>query len=79
MTLFLSLCLVFFRVLSCVPNDGQSGAGYRTTEEQIGGDMDAFYVQFFARYPFLTGGLYLTGEVYHAWREQTDGKMIIID
>jgi hypothetical protein len=26
--------------------------------------MDAFYVQFFARYPFLSGGLYLTGEVW---------------
>jgi carboxypeptidase C (cathepsin A) len=38
-----------------------SGAGYRTAEEQIGNDMDLFYVNFFARYPFLTGGLYLTG------------------
>jgi carboxypeptidase C (cathepsin A) len=26
--------------------------------------MDAFYVAFFNRYPFLSGGLYLTGESY---------------
>ena len=58
-------CLVWCGVSSLLPHVSwpQSGAGYRTTEEQIGGDMDAFYVQFFARYPFLSGGLYLTGEV----------------
>jgi hypothetical protein len=38
-----------------------TGAGYRTTEEEIGQDMDKFYLEFYKRYPFLTGGLYLTG------------------
>ncbi len=37
---------------------------YRTNEDQIGADADSFFVTFFARYPFLKGGLYLAGESY---------------